>query len=135
MKMSEKLKTYEVEGGVIIHFSDYDIAVFDLRLDCPGPNVRIVSFAGLECEIEYPTPSHKNIFLKMHKNTQAQGSVTFYKVNMNHVLIFQALMDFLTSIGKNDSQTIFKLYVDEAQQPVTYEILNAIKIYAEEEKP
>jgi hypothetical protein len=132
--MSE-LKSYTADGGVIITIGDYNIAAFDLRLDCPGPNVRIISFAGLQCEIEYPTPSHKNIFLKIDKDTQAQGSVTFYKVNMNHVLIFQALMDFLTSFGKNDSQTIFKLYVDEAQQPVTYEILNAIKIYAEEEKP
>jgi len=130
--MSE-LKSYTVDGGLIISIGDHDIAVFDLRLDCPGPNVRIVSFAGLECEIEYPTPSHKNVFLKMHKNTQAEGSVTFHKVNMNHVLIFQALMDFLTSFGKSDSQAIFKLYVNEAQQPVRYEVLNAIKIYADEE--
>jgi hypothetical protein len=133
MSDNEKLKTYEAEGGVIINAGDYDIAVFDLRLDCPSPDIRIISFSGLLCEIEYPTPSHKNVFLKIYKDTPAEGSVTFYKISINHVLIFQALMDFLTGFGKNDSQAIFKLYVNEAQQPVRYEVLNAIKIYADEE--
>jgi hypothetical protein len=133
MKMSEKLKTYEAEGGVIIHFSDYDIAVFDLRLDCPSPDIRVIGFSGLLCEIEYPTPSHKNIFLKIQKGSEAEGSIAFYKSNMNHVLIFQALMDFLTGLGRTDRQAVFQLFLDDYGQPLNYTILNAIKIYADEE--
>jgi len=126
------VKTYDVDGGLIINVGDYDIAVFDLRLDCPGPNVRIVSFAGLQCEIEYPTPSHKNIFLKIHRGSEAEGSIAFYKSNMNHVLIFQGLMDFLTSWGRGDKQAIFKLYITGEGYPVRYETLNCLKVYPQE---
>jgi len=128
MIMSE-LKTYNVDGGLILNVGDYDVAVFNLWLECPAPEIRIFSFQGFLCQIEYPTSSTKNVFLTIQPETQAQGKITFLKGDMNHVLIFQSLMDFLTSWGREDRQALFKLYVTGEGYPVRYEPLNCLKVY------
>jgi len=115
----------DLQAGIVVS-AGKDLFVWEMQLiPTVDDTTRIFRIETSECTIINPLQNKwKNISLTVKKDSMEESLLAFYKQNMQHVLCFQAICDFLN--GKPDKNDVLHVICD-ASGPSQFTILRLVE--------